>query len=149
MPVQEDLKAVTEDLSIARLAHMEAEVALLVQRRRVNDAETALQTARIALMSRAEAGTNEVARRAYAERETAADREGIIEIENELVEIEQALITAQAILDSALDQRRYLETIVTLAVNRAANDTLHAAYADNGDRDSILPTFDGDDNLPF
>lgn len=149
MSIQTDLQAVTIAIQSARndVAHW------LRRRLRVRlylaQAQAEVATATRVLMARSEAGTNEVARRAYAERETAADREGIIEIENELVEIEQALITAQAILDSALDQRRYLETIVTLAVNRAANDTLHAAYADNGDRDSILPTFDGDDNLPF
>lgn len=81
MSIQTDLQAVTNEIAAARLAHMEAEVARLV------------------------------------------------------------------------DRRRYLETMVTLTVNRAANDALHIAYADNGDRDPIgvLPTLNGDDEteLPF
>lgn len=146
MSIQTDLQAATIAIQSARndVAHW--------QRRRLRvrlyltQAQAEVATATRVLMARSEAGTNEVARRAYAERETAADREGIIEIENELADIEMSLITAQAILDTALDQRRYLESIIRLMVEHAT-DLIQAAYADDP-----APNGSGDyseDNPPF
>lgn len=146
MSIQTDLQAATIAIQSARndVAHW--------QRRRLRvrlyltQAQAEVATATRVLMARSEAGTNEVARRAYAERETAADREGIIEIENELADIELSLITAQAILDTALDRRRYLESIIRLMVEHAT-DLIQAAYADDP-----APNGSGDyseDNPPF
>jgi len=151
MSIQTDLQAATIAIQSARLDVAHWQRRRLRVRLYLTQAQAEVATATRVLMARSEAGTNEVARRAYAERETAADREGIIEIENELADIELSLITAQSILDSALDQRRYLETMVTLATSRVAADSFHVAYADNGDGDSIgvLPTYDGEEERPF
>lgn len=153
MSIQTDLKQVTEDLAFARVAHMKAEVARHVSRRLVIEAEATLTTARVMLMSRADAGTNDAARRAYAERETVTERERLAIYQSELHDAEIAVIETAATLRIAEDRRRYLETMVTLTVTRAAADALHIAYADNGDRDPIgvLPTLngDGDEHLPF
>lgn len=153
MSIQTDLQAVTNEIAAARLAHMEAEVGRLVDRRRVNEAETALATARIALMARNDAGPNDTARRAYAERETVNEREALALRERLLTDSEINVVATAATLRIAEDRRRYLETMVTLTVTRAAADALHIAYADNGDRDPIgvLPTLNDDDEteMPF
>lgn len=152
MDIRTDLHQVTVEIANARRIVADLEALRLLRRRRLSDHEAALATARIMLMSRDDAGTNDTQRRAYAELETAAERKAVTQARRELVEVEVDLTYATSRLRIAEDHRRYLETLVTLDAGRGAAESLHAAYADNGNGDGlgVLPTSDGDDgNLPF
>lgn len=131
MHIRHELKQVMVEITEARRAVADLEALRLSRRRRLNELEDALSTARIALMSRVDAGTNDAQRRAYAERETAADREIIIEANRALTDVEIDLVHAQTTLRNAEDHRRYLETIVSIVVNDAA-DLLKFTYGGNG-----------------
>lgn len=146
MHIKDELHAVTVEISEARRTVADLQALCLLRRRRLSDLEAGLATARIALMSRSEAGSNDTQRRAYAERETAEDRELVIAANRAVVEAEVDLVQAQATLAIATDRRRYLESIIRLMVEHAT-DLIRAAYADDP-----APNGSGDyseDNPPF
>lgn len=153
MSIQTDLQTVTAELSNARRAVADLEALRLLRRRGLSEVEADLSTARIMLMARSDAGTNDAARRAYAERETTAERAAVRDTNRVLVEAEIDLLQAQTRLRIIEDRRRYLEALVTLTTSRPAEIAIHASHADNGDRDPIgvLPTLNDDDEteMPF
>ena len=95
------------------VAHYEVRQAQLAHY--YNSAEADLAVAHRALMARSDAGSNDNARRASADRETVAERDRLARIADELLDVEAALIRAKAILAQATDRRRLLETLVSLA----------------------------------
>lgn len=112
----EALRAVTDAIIAARgnVAHYEMRQAQLAHY--YNRDDTALSVAHRALMSRSDAGSNDAQRRAFADRETAADRDGLAEIAAELLDVEGHLIRAKTVLAQAIDRRRLLETLLSLMV---------------------------------
>lgn len=131
MSIQSDLRTATAEIIAARTALAEVEKARVMQRHELAQAEARLAVARVTLMARSDAGTNDTARRAYAERELVNDRDDVERMGYELAYTEIAVIEAAAALRSAEDHRRYLENVIQLTINGAA-DMLQAAYADNG-----------------
>lgn len=134
MTLQTDLIETTDTIHHARgnVAHYErrqAKPAYYLERD-----EAAIAVAQRALMTRHDAGPNETARRAYAERETAADRERIAETAAELLDVECALISMKAELAQATDRRRLLETLAQLTIAGVGVQTAPVALAyANGD----------------
>lgn len=144
MDIRTDLQTVTEEIAAARTALAEAEAGRLMARHNVNQAESNLTAARVALMARTDAGGNDHQRRAYADRETAAEREYLTAAESDLTDAELDVIEAAAALRIAEDRRRYLETMVALTTGRATELAIHASYAvnGNGQPSSVQPAAD-------
>mgnify|MGYP003621892073 CR=1 FL=1 len=140
MSIQSDLQAVTSEIITARTALAEAEKARVMQRHELTQAEARLSAARVALMARSDAGTNDTARRAYAERELAGDRDEIERLGYSLAYAEIAVIDAATDLRCAEDHRRYLETVVQLTTSHATELAIHASYADKGDGVGVVPS---------
>lgn len=69
------------------------------------------------LMARSDAGTNDAARRAYADRESIAARDALARLGDELLAAEISVIRAKKELAKALDNRRLLEAIMRLDEN--------------------------------
>ena len=112
--IEADLRAATEAIIYARgrVAHYEIRQAKLAYH--YNRDEAALAVAHRALMSRSDAGSNEAQRRAFADRETAADRDRLADTAAELLDVEAALINIKCELAQAIDRRRLLETLLSL-----------------------------------
>lgn len=146
MHFRTELAEVTENVITARTSLAEAEIARLYARRAVVEADAALSTARVTLMSRSDAGTNDAQRRAYAERETAPEREHLERMEARALSADADAINAAAALRIAEDRRRLLETVVRIAVSEVA-DLLQHYYKDDAPGDNA-PEY-GPDNLPF
>ena len=144
MHIRDELKKVMEDVVAARTVLAEAEVARLYARRAVTEAEAALATARVSLMSRSDAGTNDAQRRAYAERETAPEREHLERMEARALAAEAEAITAAAALRIAEDKRRHLETVIRILVSDMA-ELLQYAFGES--ETPAAPEY-GPDNLP-
>ena len=142
MNIRNELKQVTNEIAAARENLAMTEATRLLRRRNVTQVEAALNTARIALMSRTEAGSNDAQRRAYAERETAPEREHLERLESNLLDSELEIISFAAHLRILEDRRRYLETIVRIMVSDAA-DLLQFAYADSEAPAAVI-----DENAP-
>lgn len=146
MNFRDELEQVMENVIVARTHLAETEIGRLYTRRAVVEAEAALSTARITLMSRADAGTNDAQRRAYAERETAPEREHLERMEARALSTEADAINAAAALRIAEDRRRLLETVVRIAINDVA-ELLQHYYKDDAPGDNA-PEY-GPDNPPF
>ena len=146
MNFRDELEQVTENVITARTSLAEAEIARLYARRAVVEADAALSTARVTLMSRSDAGTNDAQRRAYAERETTPEREHLERMEARALSADADAINAAAALRIAEDRRRLLETVVRIAVSEVA-DLLQHYYKDDAPSDNA-PDY-GPDNLPF
>ena len=121
MTIQTELRTVTDRIQSARHYLARCENAVLAARHNLTVAESDLDIERRALMARSDAGTNDIARRAYAERETAADRERADELAAELLDTECLLIQFKVSLATLADERRYLETIAKLAMAHLDN----------------------------
>ena len=124
MNIQSDLQQVMDDIIVARDRLAGVEVSRVLRRRSVTQAEATLAAARIALMSRSDAGTNDAQRRAYAERETMRERVELERAEELLMRADCDAIEMAATLRSHEDHRRYLETVVKLMEIGAAEPTL-------------------------
>ena len=152
MEIQTELKTVTAEIAARRSALAEVEKARVMQRHELTQAEARLAAARVVLMARSDAGTNDAARRAYAERELVDDRDEIERLGYNLAYTEIAVIENTAELRIAEDRRRYLETVVRLMVDRAA-DLLQYTYGGNSDSQpsSVQPATDenGTDRVSF
>lgn len=132
MSIQTDLRAATEAIIHARgnVARYEIRQAKLAHY--YNRDEAALAVAHRALMSRSDAGSNEAQRRAFADRETAADRDRLANTAAELLDVEAALINMKCELAQAVDRRRLLETLAQLTI--AGVGEAEAAENGNGER---------------
>ncbi len=132
MSIQTDLINATDAIIAARgnVAHYEVRQAQLT--RYYNRDEADLAVAHRALMARSDAGSNDAARRAYADRETAADRERLVEDAAELLSVETTLINMKCDLAQAVDRRRLLETLAQLTI--AGVGEAEAAENGNGER---------------
>lgn len=130
MTLQSELNHVT-DLVISRRRDLaEAEIRRLAAKRAADLAAEELETARRQLMTRAEAGSNDTQRRAYAERESRRERDHADRKVDDLLAVEAAVIRATVELRMAEDERRYLEFVARLAI-AGVNDE---ATDDSGER---------------
>ena len=147
MHIKTELNQVMESVIATRIALADAEVSRLYTRRAVTEAEAALSVARVTLMSRSDAGSNDAQRRAYAERETTPEREHLERMEARALSAEADVINAAAALRIAEDRRRYLETVIRVMVSDAA-DLLSHVYNDSARMSDNTPDY-GPNNPPF
>lgn len=136
MTLQSDFREVTDRIRDARRDLSIVEVQRLNARHDLAKRAEELEVARRVLMARADAGTNETARRAYADRETVRERERLAWAEAELTTRENQVVGATTTLRIAEDERRYLELVARLAIARVGDaDGLDEPgnEAENGD----------------
>lgn len=110
-----DLRQVTDRIIVHRFDVARAENAVRVARHNLLVAESDLAVSRAALMANPDAGTNDNARRAYADRETTDERENVIDLRAALVRAEQDAALAAA-LGREEDDRRYLELVARMTI---------------------------------
>lgn len=138
MTIQTDLRTVTDRIIAARKTLADREFTRMAFARNARQAKTALDSAMVTSMARSEAGSNETARRAFATYETTVERRAVKAADDALTEAEAAVLDATVALRSLEDERRYLETIVKLAIANLDNLTVidDSDYDDGSGRDN-------------
>lgn len=153
MTIQTDLRTVTNRIQTAREALLAAETRRILAKRDVAQSETALDVARRSLMARSDAGPNDTARRAYAERETGPERDRLERAQQWQMDADIDALEATTALKAAEDERRYLENLIALAIHDVTEQReLEVAYGTFGNLTAAdQPAGDtGDDiRLPF
>ena len=138
MTIQTDLRNVTDRIIAARKTLADREFTRMAFARNARQAKTALDSAMVTSMARSEAGSNETARRAFATYETTVERRAVKAADDALTEAEAAVLDATVALRSLEDERRYLESIVRLAIANLDNLTVidDSDNADGSGRDN-------------
>ncbi len=149
MTIQTDLRNVTDSIIAARKTLADREFTRMAFARNARQAKAALDVAMVTSMARSEAGPNETTRRAFATYETTAERRAVKAADDALTEAEAAVLDATVTLRSLEDERRYLETIVRLAIANLDNLTvIDDSDYDDGGRDNNGEQGD-EDNLGY
>ena len=118
MTIQTDFRSVTDRIIAARAALAEAEEDRIMARLDLAKAEADLDVARRRLMISPDAGTNDTARRAYAEHITRAAAH-LDTLRTDLAYTERDVLTAAVAMRCAEDERRYLELVARLSEGAA------------------------------
>lgn len=114
MTIQSDLRTVTDRIIAARAALAEAEEARIMARLdMVKVWVPDLDIERRRLMASPDAGTNDTARRAYADHSTRNMAQHLDTLRTNLAYTERDVLEATAALRMAEDERRYLELVLS------------------------------------
>ena len=130
MTIQDKLRQNTIDIANARINLAGAMRHRLSMRHVQAEDEAALSIAVRRHMAESSL-TNETARRAYADYQTAEHRADLSEVASDLLQAEQDVVICQAELDIALDARLYLLTLLRLGGDDSGQmlDAASLAYA--------------------
>lgn len=121
MNLQAAFRNVTDRIRETRLFVRDAEFNRLKARAVVADAEARLTIARNAAMADPAAGSNDNARRAYADAQTADERLALGFANDDLRRTECDVIDMSTLLRGYEDERRYLELVAKLAIAGVAD----------------------------